>query len=243
MEMEHKFTVPAPIDTVWEALLDLENVVPCMPGATLTSFTGEEFEGTVKVRLGPISLLYKGSGKFASKDPAAHKAVIEAAGKDSRGNGTANATVTASMAEQGGETAVTVVTDLAITGKPAQFGRGMIAEVGGKIIGKFADCLAGKLDSSQQEAPAGAASSAAPSGGAAEPASASQASTGQAPPAGSTTPGAPPAAAARPVRPVPASVDSEIDLLDAAGASVVKRVAPVVAGVLLLLLIIRWMRR
>lgn len=152
MRMEHNFTVAAPIDAVWKALLDLERVVPCMPGASLTSFTGAEFVGTVKVRLGPIALLYKGNGKFTETDAAAHEAVIEASGKDSRGNGTASATITATLRQEGGDTAVTVLTDLNVTGKPAQFGRGLIAEVGGKIIGQFADCLSDKLGSLEEPA-------------------------------------------------------------------------------------------
>ncbi len=212
MQMEHNFTVPAPVDTVWEALLDLERVVPCMPGATLTSHTGEEFAGTVKVRLGPISLQYKGNGKFTEIDVSARMAVIEASGRDARGNGTASATVVASMREDGGDTAVTVVTDLSVTGKPAQFGRGMISEVGSKIISQFADCLAGSLGYDGEE------------------------------PAAATPAAAVPPAAVRPVRPLPAPVTDEINLLDAAGGSVLKRMAPAAGGLLLLLLVVRWSR-
>ncbi len=149
MPMEHNFSLPAPVDAVWEVLLDFERVVPCMPGATLTSFTGAEFAGTVKVRLGPIALLYKGNGRFTETDVAAHKAVIKASGNDARGNGAASATITTTLREEGGGTAVTVLTDLNVTGYPALFGRGLIAEVGGKIIGQFADCLSDKLGSSE----------------------------------------------------------------------------------------------
>ncbi|MBA2694861.1 MAG: SRPBCC family protein [Actinobacteria bacterium] len=221
MRMEHNFTVAAPIDAVWKALLDLERVVPCMPGASLTSFTGAEFVGTVKVRLGPIALLYKGNGKFTETDAAAHEAVIEASGKDSRGNGTASATITATLRQEGGDTAVTVLTDLNVTGKPAQFGRGLIAEVGGKIIGQFADCLSDKLGSLEEPA--------------------TPVPSEESPPP-SATPGLPPASAARPVRPVPAVAD-EINLLDTAGAPLLKRVAPPAAGLVLLLLVMRWFRR
>lgn len=145
MQLEHRFTVPADIDTVWAALMDPERVAPCMPGATLTEYSGTTFTGTVKVKVGPISLLYKGSGEFVETDEDAHRATIKASGKDSRGNGTATATVTVLLVENGAKTEGEVRTDLAITGKPAQFGRGLISEVGTKILNTFADCLAKKL--------------------------------------------------------------------------------------------------
>lgn len=145
MKLKNEFSVPASVDTVWHALLDPERVAPCFPGATITSADGDEFAGLVKVRLGPISLQYRGSGRFTETDEAAHRAVIEATGMASGGQGTAAATVTATLAENGRGTAVTLTTDLTITGKPAQFGRGMIEDVGGKIIGQFADCLAESL--------------------------------------------------------------------------------------------------
>jgi carbon monoxide dehydrogenase subunit G len=155
MKLENKFTVPAPVDTVWRALLDPERVAPCFPGATITSVDGDEFAGVVKVRLGPISLQYRGSGRFTETDEVAHRTVIEATGTASGGQSTAAATVTATLAENGSGTAVTLATDLTITGKPAQFGRGMIEDVGGRIIGQFADCLATSL--APQEGPVPAA--------------------------------------------------------------------------------------
>ncbi|MDQ7804409.1 SRPBCC domain-containing protein [Amycolatopsis sp. A133] len=145
MRLDHEFTVPAPIGEVWQAVVDPERVAPCMPGATLTKVEGDRFSGTVKVKLGPISLLYKGNGEFLEKDEAAHKVTIKASGKDSRGSGTAAATVTLTLTETDGGTHGAVATDLAITGKPAQFGRGLISEVGGKILDTFAGCLSGKL--------------------------------------------------------------------------------------------------
>jgi carbon monoxide dehydrogenase subunit G len=149
MQLEHRFTVPVPPDVAWAALLDPERVAPCFPGATLQSVDGPEFTGTVKVRLGPIALVYKGKGRFTDTDPEARRTVIEAAGKDSRGNGTASANVTVSLRPEGPDgqsTAVELATDLTITGRPAQLGRGMIADVGGKIVATFADCLAAKLE-------------------------------------------------------------------------------------------------
>ena len=118
MRLEHKFVVPAPIEQTWAAFNDLERVVPCFPGATLTSYDGNEFTGSCKVKLGPVSLQYSGNGAFAERDPADHHAVIEAKGKDRRGNGTATARVTTQLTAAGPEsTAVTVDTDLTITGR------------------------------------------------------------------------------------------------------------------------------
>ena len=153
MKLENNFTIDVPIDTAWEALNNPETVAPCFPGATLTSYEGDSFAGTVKVKLGPIAMTYKGKGTYVSRDDAAHEVVIEANGRDSRGNGTANATVTASMvAEAADRTAVSMITDMTITGKPAQFGRGVISDVADKIIGQFAACVARKLGPAEEEA-------------------------------------------------------------------------------------------
>ncbi|HEX3786451.1 MAG TPA: SRPBCC family protein [Pseudonocardiaceae bacterium] len=152
MRLEHEFSVPAPPDVVWAAVIDPERVAPCMPGATLTSVDGAEFSGGVKVKLGPVSLTYKGSGEFLETDEKARKVVIKASGKDARGNGTAAATVTVTLTPEGEGTKGTVVTDLTVTGKPAQFGRGMIVEVSGKLLNTFAGCLASKLGTPAAEA-------------------------------------------------------------------------------------------
>jgi carbon monoxide dehydrogenase subunit G len=159
VQLEHSFTVPVGIDDAWRVLLDIELIAPCMPGAAIDSVDGDEFTGTVKVKLGPIGLTYKGKASFIEKDEAAHRAVIDARGRDSRGNGTANAKVTATLTESSGSTRVDVLTDLDITGKPAQFGRGVMADVGNKLIGQFADCLAGKLTDGATPAAAQAAPS------------------------------------------------------------------------------------
>ena len=145
MKLEHTFTVPVPVEKAWEVLLDLPRIVPCMPGATLTGVEGDEFTGTVKVKLGPIGLTYSGKGRFVERDEAAHRVVVEASGRDTRSPGTAGATITATLVGEGEQTRVDVVTDLTVTGKPAQFGRGMISDVSAKLLGQFADCLAGKL--------------------------------------------------------------------------------------------------
>jgi carbon monoxide dehydrogenase subunit G len=216
MKLENKFTVPAPVDTVWRALLDPERIAPCFPGATITSADGDEFAGVVKVRLGPISLQYRGSGRFIETDEAAHRTVIEATGTASGGQSTAAATVTATLAENGEGTAVALATDLTITGKPAQFGRGMIENVGGKIISQFADCLAKSLAPQEGPAPAALATPA-PTRGPARPAPSQPA----------------------PVLPVAPPVPEEIDLLNAAASAVAKRLLPALTALLLLALLIR----
>ncbi|SDZ18467.1 Carbon monoxide dehydrogenase subunit G [Amycolatopsis xylanica] len=151
MRLDHEFTVPAGIEDVWKAVIDPEYVAPCMPGATVTKVEGDTFSGTVKVKLGPISLLYKGAGEFLEKDAAAKKVVIKASGKDARGAGTASATVTLTLTERDGGTHGAVATELSVTGKPAQFGRGLISEVGGKILDQFAVKLAEKLGTPEAE--------------------------------------------------------------------------------------------
>lgn len=147
MDLRHTFSVPASIDETWAAFQDIESVAECFPGAQVTSVEGDTFEGTCKVKLGPIALVYKGSGHFVSKDESAHRMVIEATGKDKRGNGTAGATVTAQLTDTGGATEVEVVTDLNVTGKPAQFGRGVMQDVSDKLLGLFVDCLQDKVGS------------------------------------------------------------------------------------------------
>lgn len=146
MKMEHGFTVPVSITKAWDVLLDVPTVAPCMPGAALTSYEGDEFTGTVKVKLGPINLTYKGQGRIVERNEAERRAVLEASGRESRGSGTAKATVTATLHPDGdGATRVNVVTNLNITGRPAQFGRGVMVDVGNKLIGQFADCLSRKV--------------------------------------------------------------------------------------------------
>lgn len=240
MQLENKFTIEAPIEKAWLALNTPDMIAPCFPGATLTEYEGESFSGTVKVKLGPISLTYKGKGTYVDRDDANHTVKIEASGRDSRGNGTANATVTGTMVADGpNKTAVTMVTDMTITGRPAQFGRGVISDVADKIIGQFAACVAKKL-SPEVEAPAESA----PAAVAAAPAGSN--GTAAAGPALSSTPassGVPATApAARQFTPMKSEIDA-IDLLDTAGSPVLKRLAPVLGGGALLFLIIFLIRR
>jgi len=145
MELEHTFTVPVPEERAWDVLLDVERVAPCMPGASLDSVDGDEIKGRIKVKVGPISMTYAGTARFTERDPQAHVITLEAAGKETRGAGTASATVRSMLEARGDQTHVIVHTTLNVTGRPAQFGRGVMAEVGGKLIGIFASNLADML--------------------------------------------------------------------------------------------------
>ena len=144
MEMDHSFTVPVPPDQAWDILLDVERVAPCMPGATVDEVDGDVVNGRIKVKVGPVSLTYKGTAKFTERDPEAHVVVLEAAGKETRGAGTASANVRASMVPgaSGSGTDVTMHTTMNVTGRPAQFGRGVMVEVGSKLVEQFAGNLA-----------------------------------------------------------------------------------------------------
>lgn len=162
MDLQNSFTVAADVDTAWQTLLDVEAIAPCMPGATLESVNGDEFSGNVKVKLGPVSMTYGGQARFISKDAATHTAVIEGSGKESRGTGTAKAMVTAAMTAEGpNSTRVDVTTELTITGKAAQFGKGVMQDVAGRLVGQFASNLEGVIaarsTSVVPDTPAGAA--------------------------------------------------------------------------------------
>jgi uncharacterized protein len=226
MKLENRFTVPVPVEQAWKVLLDVERIAPCMPGATLTSIDGDDFEGTVKVKVGPINLTYGGKARFVSKDDATHVAVIDGSGKETRGTGTAKALITCRLIDKGATTEVEVDTDLNVTGKPAQFGRGVLADVSGKLVDQFAACLsdeigAGGTEPEPEPEP--------------EPVfAATSAHLGA--PAGVPSPAARTAPAPRP----PAEA---IDLLGTAGAPVLKRLAPVVAVLVVLLIVVRRLRR
>ncbi|MDP9398719.1 MAG: SRPBCC family protein [Actinomycetota bacterium] len=218
MKLENRFTVPVPVVEAWRVLLDVERIAPCMPGATLTHVDGDRFEGTVKVKVGPINLTYGGKASFVSKDDAAHVAVIDGSGKETRGTGTAKALITCRLIDRGASTDVEVDTDLAVTGKPAQFGRGVLADVSSKLVDQFAACLSAEIQS-----------------GTTEPVFASVAAD-----LGTPEGTAPPRVSA----PVPPRQPVEaIDLLETAGAPVLKRAAPLAAVLLLLLLVVRRLRR
>ncbi|GAA3471710.1 SRPBCC family protein [Nonomuraea roseola] len=151
MRFEHEFTVPVPIEQAWAALLDVERVAPCLPGATLDIVEGEEFTGRMKVKVGPITVTYRGTARFEDVDKDAYTLTLQASGKEARGSGTASASVTARLTPAGEATAVRVESSFNVTGRPAQFGRGVMAEVGGKLIDRFAENLAELLGESQSE--------------------------------------------------------------------------------------------
>ncbi|MGH3360562.1 MAG: SRPBCC family protein [Nocardioidaceae bacterium] len=224
MQLTHQFAVPASIEETWTAFNDLELIAPCFPGATLSSVEGDEFTGGVKVKLGPISLQYNGSGHFVERDEAGRRAVIEAKGKDKRGNGTASATITAHLTEDGGGTNVAVDTDLNITGKPAQFGRGVIQDVSDKLLGQFVDCIAGKLGRRGDQA--------APEDETAAPAA-------------STEPTAP--APERSGEPASdsgsAADDAELNLMSTVGPVIARRVAPYAIAAVIAVILYKLLRR
>lgn len=154
MRLEHEFTVPVPVAQAWQVLLDVERVAPCFPGATLTRFDGDELGGTVTVKLGPMQLTYRGTAQIQQRDETARRVVVVASGKENRGTGTAKATVTGMLTARGEATSVRVVTDLAITGRPAQLGRAMVEEVGHRLVGRFVEALVAELARAPQPEPA-----------------------------------------------------------------------------------------
>ena len=141
MELNNEFRVAVPAAKTWEVLTDVQRVAPCLPGATLLSVDGDEFTGAVKVKVGPITVSYKGEAAFLEKDAAAQRVVLKANGKETRGNGNAAAVVTAQLKDEGDATSVVITTDLTISGKAAQFGRGVLGDVAGNLIAQFAKAL------------------------------------------------------------------------------------------------------
>ena len=234
MEMDHSFTVPVPPDRAWDVLLDVEKIAPCMPGATVDEFDGEVVTGRIKVKVGPVSLTYRGTAKFTERDPDTKVIVLEASGKETRGAGTASATVRAMLEpESGGEaTKASMHTTMNVTGRPAQFGRGVMIEVGSKLVEQFAQNLRQLI--TDDTGPDGSNPAATGDEAGAGQATATP-ETGETGP-GSTQPSATiPAAAATPAasaepasaEPAPASDDS-INLVQLVGPAVLKRVVPVV---------------
>lgn len=209
MELVNEFTVPVPVERAWAVLTDLERIAPCMPGAQLTEVEGDEYRGNVKIKVGPISAQYKGAATFVSKDDTTHTAVLRAEGRDTRGQGNASATITATLVGVDGSTRVTVGTDLTITGKVAQMGRGVLADVSAKLLDQFVDSLERDVLS--------ATASPAP-----EPEA-----TADAPP---ITDGP---------RKINSAEAKPIDLLSTTGAPMAKRVGPVVGVIVVLLWLLR----
>jgi len=254
VDLTHKFTVPASVDETWQAFLDIEDVAGCFPGAAVTSVEGDDFKGTCKVKLGPIALVYSGSGSFVERDEPGHRFVIEAKGKDKRGNGTAGAKVTAVLtAAPPGSTDVEVTTDLSITGKPAQFGRGVIQDVSDKLLQQFVGCLESKVGAPPEEAAPAEAAAAAAAAATAAPAAPTQPVTSAGPIAGAGAGHEAPAeeavGAAATGRPgvLAGPRDGEVDALDL-GATVLPILLrtywrQLAAGLVVLLVLWRLLRR
>lgn len=231
MELTHSFTVPGSVDDAWQTFMDLEVVGSCFPGATVTEVTDEGFSGTVKVKLGPIAMLYAGSGSFVERDDVARRAVIEAKGKDKRGNGTAGATVTIQLLPDGATaTRADVRTELSVTGKPAQFGRGVMQDVSDKLLQQFIDCIEGRL------APA-AVAEAVPEELPQAPPPTAPAPTGPVP----VAPAREPAGATHPAG--PAAGEDAISLGGTVGPALLRAYGPQLAVGALLLVVVAWLLR
>ena len=222
MELSNDFEVAAPIDLVWSVLTDVERIAPCLPGAQLLEVEGDEFRGVVKIKVGPITAQYKGAASFVERDDAGYRAVLRAEGRDTRGAGNAAANITAELEATDVGTKVTVTTDLTVTGKVAQFGRGVMADVSKKLMGQFADNLSDLMAPSSDEV---AADAPVVDVEAASPADrvTDNAADGDAPT----------------IRVVDAPEVEAIDLLDAAGAPILKRLVPtLLAGAVVVVIIL-----
>jgi uncharacterized protein len=291
VDLTNEFRVGVPVERAWEVLTDVERIAPCMPGAQLQEIEGDEYRGIVKVKVGPITAQYKGAARFVEQDEAGHRAVLRAEGRETRGQGNANATITAQLEPDGDGTKISVMTDLTITGRVAQFGRGVLADVSTKLLGQFADCLQTQLLAGEESgaaergdggeagaagggagggssASAPSAPSAAAAGGPRDIASEGAAATLQDVPQGATWPGQ--AASSGPaaktaeaatassgdadrarangtsgpsIRVVDSAEPEPVDLLEAAGAPVAKRLAPAVIGLTILWLLSIFLRR
>ncbi|WP_427017559.1 SRPBCC family protein [Pseudarthrobacter sp. P1] len=236
MELKHHFVVPSSLEDTWHAFNQLEDIAPCFPGATLTSVDGDRFTGTVKVKLGPIAMMYTGTGEFLERNEDSHTVVISANGKDNRGNGTAGATVTAVLAPDGDSTAVDVTTDMNVTGKPAQFGRGVIQDISDKLLAQFVQCVIGKVGGGAAEPDA---TTAAPAGAAVADPAGSGATDPEGPEPGE--PAAP--ASAAPVPTTPTAPAAELDLGSAVWPVLLRRFGPAVLGAISVLALLVWLTR
>jgi carbon monoxide dehydrogenase subunit G len=245
MELNNEFRVPVSVPETWKVLTDVERIAPMLPGAQLQEVEGDEYRGVVKVKVGPITAQYKGSATFVDVDEAGGKVVLKATGRDTRGQRNASALITATMTPDGDGTRVTVSTDLTITGKVAQFGRGVLADVSGKMIGQFVDALEADL-ASGGGAKGDADASTEDSPPAATPGAPEENTAGEAAGAGDGTVGANGSASAT-ASPQVRRIESEevepLDLLAVAGESALKRLAPVAIVVALIVVFLTVRRR
>jgi uncharacterized protein len=223
MELTNEFRVGVSVPEAWKVLTDVERIAPMMPGAQLQEVEGDEYRGVVKVKVGPITAEYKGKATFEERDEAAGRVVLRATGRDSRGQGNASALITATMTPDGDGTKVSVMTDLTVSGKVAQFGRGVLGEVSAKLLGQFVDALEADLaqqGETEPDPPGAAAASAQPEAESAEPL------TGN---------GATPTSQ---VRRIDGPEAEPVDLVSVAGSSTLKRLAPLVAVALVILVVL-----
>lgn len=235
MELTNEFRVGVPVAHAWDVLTDVERIAPCMPGAELQEVEGDEYRGVLKVKVGPITAQYKGAASFVELDPTGRRAVLRAEGRDTRGAGNANATITATLDEDGEGTRVKVVTDLAVTGKVAQFGRGVLNDVSVKLLNQFVD----SLESDVLSGPSATEPAWAP----AAPAATEPELQPESPPEAQPEPSSPNGSAAPTVRRIESAPARPVDLLDAAGGSVARRAGPAVGAVLFLLWLFTRRRR
>lgn len=193
MKIENEFRVSVGLDRAWSLLTDIPAIAPCLPGAELRDHDGDDYHGVMKVRVGPVSAEYAGTATVVEMDEDQRVVRLSAQGRDSRGAGNASAEILATMRADGEETVVMIATDLTVSGKVAQFGRGVMADVSKKLLGQFADCIEQSL---------------------------------------AAAPDDPPATDAAPV-----------DVLDVAGGALAKRIAPIVALAVVLIVVYRLVRR
>lgn len=239
MELENSFSVEVPIERAWKVLTDVPMIAPCLPGAKLTEVDGDEYKGIVKVKVGPIVAQYKGAATFVETDEQARRIVLRAEGRETRGQGNATATITAVLIPEGANTQVTVHTDMSITGKAAQFSRGVMAEVSAKLMKQFADNLAATVLGEKAEVGAGSGAGDIGTSGSASPtgSSSSAASSSTGTRTSGPTGGAEPHVPGTPGEPEP------IDLLGVAGGATAKRLIPAAVAAILVVLVVRILLR
>src|SRR4051794_16447870 len=250
MEINDSFRVDLPVEETWRVLMDIERIAPCLPGAQLTEIAGDEYRGVVKVKVGPITAQYKGAARFESRDDATHVAVLKGSGRDTRGQGNASATITMRLVPDGSSTAVSVETDLAITGKVAQFGRGVMADVSAKLLAQFVANLerdvlsqpAVDLVAAAAEDAAAATAASAAASGADTPAPAAVAPTDPALSGPPTSNGALKTDAEVTVRTIDSPEVAPVNLIEMGGSPLLKRLLPLL-GIVVVVLVWRARRR
>lgn len=234
MELKNSFTVDVPVEKAWQVLSDVPTIAPCLPGAQLQEVEGEEYRGIVKVKVGPITAQYKGKATFMEVDETGRRMVLKAEGRETKGQGNASAVITAQLEARGERTEVVVSTDLTVTGKVAQFGRGVMADVSAKLMGQFADNLADTVLSPGGEGGGAAAVAAEKRTDDAGPAGDGDASDSSAVSGASGTGG---------VKTFDLPEPEPVDLLEAAGTPTLKRLVPPIVALVLVLLVVRMLRR